>query len=260
LKHPFLIGERLYLRPIEESDFPNYFDWLQDQETLKYQQHGLYPNTLANMKSYADSMSPGSITNTYRENMYLAICIIETDEHIGNISFKIGSAAFRYSELSIMFGKKENRGKGYGTEAIRLMSDHAFRKVNVNRIQAGMMKDNIACVRAFEKAGFIHESNERGACELYYTDGHFGDCIMMSKVKKDWLREQRQKDIKECRRQFVEAYENYTDIALDLDRWRGKEPAPKTFQGLNSPWPEPETFKKRYGFDDNIEPDGKEVK
>lgn len=181
--HPFLIGERIYLRAIEESDFPNYFDWLNSQETLKYQQHGLYPNSLQNMKAYFDSMTPGSINNTYKENFYLAICLKENDLHIGNISFKVMSAAFRYSELSIMFGNAEHRGQGYGTEAILLMSDHAFRKVNVNRIQAGMVKENVTCVKAFEKAGFKHEGVMR---ELYYCDGKYQDCCIMSKLKRDW--------------------------------------------------------------------------
>jgi len=191
--HPFLVGERIYLRAIEEADFPHYFDWLNDQTTLHYQQHGLYPNNMANMKAYYDSMTPGSINNTYRENYYLAICLKNTDEHIGNMSMKVGSAAYRYSELSLMFGDSQHRGKGYGTEAILLMSDHAFRKVNINRIQAGMVMANIPCRKAFEKAGFKYEGIMR---ELYYCDGKYQDCALMSKIKSDWVKEQEQPSAK----------------------------------------------------------------
>ena len=47
------------------------------------------------------------------------------------------------------------QGKGYATEAAKAMIDYMFKKVEVNKISSGAVKDNIASCKTFEKLGFI---------------------------------------------------------------------------------------------------------
>ncbi len=46
------------------------------------------------------------------------------------------------------------QGKGYATEAAKAMIDYMFKKVEINGISSGAVKDNIASCKIFEKLGF----------------------------------------------------------------------------------------------------------
>lgn len=62
------------------------------------------------------------------------------------------------------FLDKEKNGKGYTTEAVKLIVDYAFNKVNLHRIEAGVMPHNIGSIRVLEKAGFHKEGLAREKC------------------------------------------------------------------------------------------------
>ncbi|KAA9005468.1 GNAT family N-acetyltransferase [Paenibacillus spiritus] len=52
-------------------------------------------------------------------------------------------------------------GKGYTTEAVRLLVDCGFRRLGLHRIEAGVMPHNIASIRVLEKSGFQKEGLAR---------------------------------------------------------------------------------------------------
>jgi len=180
MTNPFLIGNRIYLRAVVEEDLENYMDWLNDADTCKYLQHGVHPASIDGMKNYLKSLQT-------RGGDLFAIIVKEQEKHIGNILFEAPHPQFRFSDIGILIGEKEGRGKGYGTEAIRLLVDHGFRKVNLNRIEAGMVKENIGSYKAFIKAGFKEEGIAR---EMYYCDGKYCDIYRLAILKSDWRRSQ----------------------------------------------------------------------
>lgn len=54
-----------------------------------------------------------------------------------------------------------HNGKGYATEAVRLLVDHAFGTLKLHRIEAGVMPHNGRSIRVLEKAGFHKEGIAR---------------------------------------------------------------------------------------------------
>ncbi|WP_409304829.1 GNAT family N-acetyltransferase [Peribacillus sp. SCS-155] len=52
---------------------------------------------------------------------------------------------------------KNNNGKGYMTQAVRLAVGYGFGKLKLHRIEAGVMPHNRASIRVLEKAGFHKE-------------------------------------------------------------------------------------------------------
>jgi RimJ/RimL family protein N-acetyltransferase len=56
----------------------------------------------------------------------------------------------------------EARGRGYGTQAHRLLARYLFTHTPVHRIWAGTEVDNIAEQKALERAGFTREGVSRG--------------------------------------------------------------------------------------------------
>ena len=66
-------------------------------------------------------------------------------------------------------------GRGYATEAVTAMLDHAFDRLGVRRITAGCYAGNLASVRLLEKVGMRREQHGIGDSwhdELGWVDGY----------------------------------------------------------------------------------------
>ena len=161
----FIKGETIYLRPVEESDAERCIEWLNDQETTIFMEHGIYPQKLDNEIEYIKNAE-----------CMLAIISRETDEHIGNIELKVNRHT---ATISILIGKE--RGNGHGTEAVKLLVDHAFNRIDLHCIKAGTNSLNMACQKVFIKNGF----KEYGYGKCYFRGKDF--LIYKYKLtKKEW--------------------------------------------------------------------------
>ena len=60
----------------------------------------------------------------------------------------------RGAELFVVIGEARHRGKGFGTEATRLVLDHAFLALGLANVMLHVIATNLAGIRAYEKAGF----------------------------------------------------------------------------------------------------------
>lgn len=56
---------------------------------------------------------------------------------------------------------KAYNGRGYTTEAVRLVVDYAFQVLKLHRIEAGVMPRNTRSIRVLEKSGFEKEGLSR---------------------------------------------------------------------------------------------------
>ena len=180
MHHPFIIGEKLYLRGFERSDLEGeYFDWLNDREVTKFLDSGVFPNTVEKMEEYYRNiaLSPN--------NAMLAIIDKESEKHIGNIKLGPINWVTRITPLGIMIGNKEFWGKGYGTEAIRLVLDYAFIRLNLYKVTAGVASINEGSVKAFEKAGFEIEGQAKSQ---FFLDGEYYDSLYLGITKEDFLK------------------------------------------------------------------------
>lgn len=178
MRNPFLVGKRIYLRRIERDDLSgNYFQWLNDQEVTRWLQRGAYPNSIAEMEAYFQG-----VINS-QSDLVLAIVLNNGDRHIGNIGIHRIHPIFRSAEIGILIGEKDTWGQGYGTEAIGLLVDHAFRRMNLNRLYAGAVDKNTGSISAFEKVGFIREGVSR---EAYFVEGAYADTVQMGFLYEEW--------------------------------------------------------------------------
>jgi RimJ/RimL family protein N-acetyltransferase len=75
------------------------------------------------------------------------------------------------------------RGKGYVSEAIKIIVDYIFQSKNVERVQAKADPENIASWKALEKAGFKREGVLR---RTFYCRGKWRDDCMYSVIREEW--------------------------------------------------------------------------
>lgn len=175
--HPFLVGEKVYLRRLERKDLEgNYFDWLNDYEVTRWLETGTFPNSIEAMESWFEKMdsSPNDII--------FAVCDKETDRHMGNIRIHINWVD-RTAETGRIIGEKDFRGKGYGFESLKLAIDYCFKRLNLNRVGGGTVAGNIPALKTWEKLGYTIEGRLRKAA---YRDGEYHDIIRAGILREEW--------------------------------------------------------------------------
>jgi RimJ/RimL family protein N-acetyltransferase len=95
-------------------------------------------------------------------------------------SLRIHGDAF----LAIGIGEPEYRGKGYGSEALNLTLAFAFTELMLHRVSLGVFTYNARAIRAYEKAGFVHEGTRR---EDMRRDGQWHGSHIMGILRREWL-------------------------------------------------------------------------
>ena len=82
-----------------------------------------------------------------------------------------------------MIGEKDFWGRGYGTEALKLVVNYAFNRLNLHKIYAGINSSNKASIRAYQKVGFKVEGRKR---EERYIDGRYHDTMIMGLISNEY--------------------------------------------------------------------------
>ena len=175
----FIESKSIFLAPLSKKDkLEGYTSWINDQETTLFMGSGRFPLNNADIKEYIKSYSSS------KDGMILGIFLEKTSRHIGNITLHQIDWRNRNAEIGVLIGDKKSRGKGYATEAIRLVADHAFNKLNLRKLYTGMIKGNEPSKRAFEKVGFKVEGVLR---EHFYLNGKYLDCYRMGLLKNEYI-------------------------------------------------------------------------
>ena len=89
----------------------------------------------------------------------------------------------RSGEYFILIGDKSYWGKGIGTEVTKVISDYGFNTLGLHRIELTAYANNPSAIRAYEKAGYVHEGVKK---QSGYRNGKFVDKVMMAVLAIDW--------------------------------------------------------------------------
>jgi len=174
----FLAGEKVDLCPLEsDGDLSEYLAWINDQQTTRYMATGKRPTSRKSLCEYIDRYNAS-------KDLLLSIVIKATGQHIGNITLHSIDAQNSTGEIGILVGDPGARGQGYASEALRLLVHHAFQRLNLNKLTAGLIVGNRASQRLFEKAGFKLEGTLR---EQFYLDGKYLDGWRYGLLRREFL-------------------------------------------------------------------------
>ncbi|KZL94090.1 GNAT family N-acetyltransferase [Clostridium magnum] len=174
----FIDGERLYLREVRIEDVnDDYYRWMNDEEITAYTESRFRPYSIHQLKDYVSKMD--GETNS----IFLAIVDKATDKHVGNIKLGNINWIHRIGDIGIIIGEKNYWGKGYATEAIKLLTAYAFHKLNLHKVWAVCYDLNKGSIGAFKKAGF----NEEGLLkEHYFYKGKYINEIIFGLTSEDF--------------------------------------------------------------------------
>lgn len=105
------------------------------------------------------------------------------DRLLGFTYLSIASWVHRDAWVAIGLGARDDWGKGYGTEAMRLTLRFAFEELNLHRVTLSVFGNNARAMRSYEKAGFRPEGRMRGAMR---RDGERIDIVYMGVLRSEF--------------------------------------------------------------------------
>ena len=171
----FIDGRRIVLTPLGQADVSaDYLAWLNDADVMRYRAPKAFPTTLAQLEAWIAGLPD-------RGDLVLAIRTRQERRHVGNIALNSILWVHRSAELSIMIGAKDVWGLGYATEAIELVTAHAFTRMNLHRVWTE--SPNPAFNAAMRGLGWTAEGTKR---EAFMVDGAFTDLACWSILDREW--------------------------------------------------------------------------
>ncbi len=87
--------------------------------------------------------------------------------------------------VGIGVGEQQDWGKGYGTDAMRIILRFAFAELNLHRVSLSVYASNARAIRSYEKAGFAVEGRLR---QVVHRDGQRTDEVFMGILRQEWER------------------------------------------------------------------------
>ena len=137
-------SKRLTARRLTPEDARTLFQMYSDSDAMKYRGSKSMTNIddALKMISESDSIS----------RLRLGIVRKSNNELVGTLLLKKYNVQGRY-EIGFSFGK-EYWGKGYGQETLQMVEDEVRVSNSVKELCAWCIKDNVASIRIFQKAGF----------------------------------------------------------------------------------------------------------
>ena len=170
-------GKKIYLRPLVMEDVNNqYLSWINDKENNRYTLVALY-NTMTSLKNYAYK----KIKNP--NIFFFAIIDIQSKTHVGNI--KLGPIDWQKKSATFgrLIGHKYFKGKGFGTEAVKLILKFSFKTLKLCKVHAGCIKSNIGAIKSNKKNGMRIEIRKK---KKELIKNKYYEVVILGILKKDW--------------------------------------------------------------------------
>jgi RimJ/RimL family protein N-acetyltransferase len=169
-----VVGEKVALGPIRRDLVPVYQRWMNDFDVLR---------TLA-------VGGPRPLTAEGEIGWYERTAVSQTDASftlyersslrpIGSLGLHQVDHYNRTALFGILIGEKDCWGKGYGTEATRLVLEYAFTTLGLHNVMLNVFANNERAMRAYRRAGFREIGRRRQAHRVAgdVEDIVFMDCL-----------------------------------------------------------------------------------
>ncbi|MEV1018877.1 GNAT family protein [Streptomyces sp. NPDC050264] len=173
---PVLTGDRTVLRPFTTDDAAVMAGILVDPELLYFTGGDPAPFSDEHLRSWYGSRA------AQPDRLDLAVTDRATGELVGEVVLNDWEPRHRRCTFRTLIGPR-GRGRGLGTEAVRLIVGHGFEVLGMHRIQLEAYADNERARHVYEKAGFVVEGVRR---HVELRDGVWRDEVLMAVLADEW--------------------------------------------------------------------------
>ena len=176
MRNPYLVGAKVYLRPLEEDDAAVCHTWFNDPEVWRTLAVRGRPNTEARSRAYIRALDPTG-------DQVFAIMTREDEQYVGNAGLHAIDPIDRHATLGIVIGRTDCWGRGFGTEAVALLCRHAFETLNLHKVCLTSYANNERGLRTYARVGFQVEGRRR---EQVFIEGGWVDEVSLGLLARDF--------------------------------------------------------------------------
>lgn len=185
MRNPVMVGERVYLRPIESADAETMArDW--NGETDLMMHRGRVPVSPIAFETMIAEMFPSPLGMPPAQISF-GVCLRgepEPDRLIGLVNLEGIDWVSRTAETGSGINVPSLRGQGYGTEAKHLLLEYAFERLHLRVLMSHVWEPNTRSAAALMKQGY------RFAGRITWDElrhGVFRDGLLFDVTREDWL-------------------------------------------------------------------------
>ncbi|WP_440897357.1 GNAT family N-acetyltransferase [Amphibacillus sp. Q70] len=164
----------LYLRPLGKGDLDFIYQMHTNPDVANYWCNEPYTTMEKLEKEYQSSQE----SDSHRQ-----FILMYGDEKVGLLALYSISVRHRNAEFAIMFDPTQ-QGKGYATDASRLLIEYGFNQLNLHKLYLEVVKNNEKAIHIYQKVGFQIEGELK---QHYFVDGQYYDGYVMSLLRDDYV-------------------------------------------------------------------------
>ena len=173
-----LVGERLLLREFRGEDWQAVHRYASDPEVCRFMNWG--PNGEAETKDFIERRLRAAEERP-RRSFGLVVTLRDTEDVIGSCGLTVSKPEHRQGWIGYCFARAY-WGRGYATEAARLLVKLGFEMIGLHRIFATCDSENAASARVLEKTGMRLEGRLRSDD---FVKGRWRDSLLFAILEDD---------------------------------------------------------------------------
>lgn len=185
---PFLCSERLVLRMPESAEAESVADYYRRNRKHVANSQALMPESFYTAKHWDQTLRTYQQAFEDDQAINMFVFLRKKDELfeervIGSVNFSSiirRAAQFCYLGYSL---EESMQGQGYMTEAVGRGIEFAFREMNIHRIMANYVPQNLKSGRVLSRLGFAVEGYAR---DYLFLNGKWQDHVMTSLTNPNW--------------------------------------------------------------------------
>jgi RimJ/RimL family protein N-acetyltransferase len=181
MRNPVKVGERVYLRPLEEADARAFALASHLEPETGHRDRGRVPTSVFAFETWARTFAGTHAP----EEILLAICRRDDDRFLGTVRLGHIDWINRTAETGTGLIGAEDRGQGIGTEAKHLLLEYAFADLGLHALNSMVYEHNARSIAALRKQGYRLAG--RLTADVQQAGG-FHDTLVFDITREDWER------------------------------------------------------------------------
>ncbi len=176
--NPHLVGSKVSLRPASQEDLAATHKWLTESDP-----DSIY-NSVTRILSAAETADMFRRKRRVEMDTVLMIIDKKSELPVGTLTLLNYNSLNRSAELNILIDP-ERREKGYGSDAIKVISKYLFMQRGLNKVYTQLAGFNASAVEMFESLGFKKDGTLR---DHHFYEGEYHTTLIYSllRYELDW--------------------------------------------------------------------------
>src|SRR3989338_676713 len=147
-----LRGRNVTLRPMNEGERNIFYEWATRSSATPFWYGRLYRGKIPSREKFFRDWKPHYFNGSAPE-LGRCFVILVGNKAIGQVNYNKIDAEKRV-EIDIIIADEQNRGKGYGSDAIKRLVAYLFGRMKVREVWVAAIKKNPRAINTYKKAGF----------------------------------------------------------------------------------------------------------